>query len=176
MQKFTIFNTKWGFFGLAGAKNCLFCAHLPVFEPEKVKANLLKYLPSAQFDKSFFKNLQQQITAYFAGELIKFDPVPVALDGLTSFTEKVLSACKQIPYGQTISYSALAAKLDKPTACRAVANALAKNPLPLIIPCHRVIRANGQIGGFSAAGGVKLKKKLLQHEQRKIIIPACSRS
>ena len=169
MQKYTIFKTKWGHFGLAGTENSLLRTHLPADEPEKVKCGLLKNLQTAQYDKNFFKALQQQIAAYFDGELVKFEPVPFAFDGLSSFTAKVLKTCGRIEFGRTVSYSVLAAKLGSPSAGRAVGNALAKNPLPLIIPCHRIIRSDGRIGGFSASGGVKLKNKLLQHEQKAII-------
>ena len=81
-----------------------------------------------------------------------------------------MTACRDIRFGQTVSYGRLAEMAGKPGAARAVGRALAKNPLPLIIPCHRVICANGKIGGFSAPGGVTLKKRLLQLEQEASIL------
>ena len=88
------------------------------------------------------------------------------LDGLSPFYKSVLTACKFVRFGQTINYGELAKKAGRPSSARAVGNALARNPLPLIIPCHRVIRSDGSLGGFSALGGLSLKRKLLAHEQK----------
>jgi len=163
--KYTIFKTKWGYFGLAAGDNGLFRTCLPLAGPEKVKSHLLQNLPNPRYDKIIFKTAQEQIIAYFEGASISFRNIPVVLDGSSSFHSSVLSACRNIGFGRTISYSGLAKKLGRPAAARAVGGALAKNQLPLIIPCHRIIRSDGKIGGFSAAGGKDLKAKLLKHEQ-----------
>jgi len=136
------------------------------------------------FDKNLFKTLQEQITAYFEGAYVDFSQgVPIVLNGFSPFGSSVLCACRRIRFGQVVTYSALAQKIGRPAAVRAVGNALARNPLPLIIPCHRVVRsprrfasqseaaggklvpAQAGIGGFSAPGGVDLKKRLLLHEK-----------
>jgi methylated-DNA-[protein]-cysteine S-methyltransferase len=167
-MKYTIFRTKWGYFGLASTDNGLLRTVLPAAKREKAKSQLLKNLPAAQYDKDLFKAAQEQITAYFDGECINFRDIPVVLDGLDLFTRRVLTACRDIRFGQTVSYGRLAELAGKPGAARAVGGALAKNPLPLIIPCHRVVCANGKIGGFSAAGGRNLKEKLLKHEYQSL--------
>jgi O-6-methylguanine DNA methyltransferase len=114
----------------------------------------------------FLRTLQEQITAYFDGAHINFSQdIPLGLDRFSSFGISVLTACRAVEFGQTITYSRLARKSGRPAASRAVGSVLAKNPLPLIIPCHRVIRSDGKLGGFSAPGGVKLKKRLLLHEK-----------
>jgi methylated-DNA-[protein]-cysteine S-methyltransferase len=111
------------------------------------------------------KQLQQQIVAYFGGATVDLGPeIPVDLTELTHFQAAVLTACRQIKFGQTITYAQLAEKIGKPNAARAVGNALAKNPLPLIIPCHRILRSDNGLGGFSAPGSTKLKARLLSHE------------
>jgi len=121
---------------------------------------------SIEFDKTFFKPIQEQIAAYFEGAYVNFNPdIPVMLDGFSQFCTSVLTACRNVSFGQTITYGELAKKLGRPAAVRAVGNALAKNPLPLIIPCHRVIRSDGSLGGFSAPAGLSLKRRLLAHEQ-----------
>ena len=170
--KFTIFKTKWGYFGLAGSEIALCRSCLPLPEPERVKSQLLKNpsLPnnksSIQFDKTLFRPLQEQIIAYFEGACIDFDSdIPIILNGFSSFTCSVLSSCRKTGFAQTITYAGLASKIGRPAASRAVGNALAMNPMPLIIPCHRVIRSDGRIGGFSAAGGKNLKARLLKHEK-----------
>jgi methylated-DNA-[protein]-cysteine S-methyltransferase len=171
VTKYTIFKTKWGYFGLAGTENGLCRTQLPASKPEKIKSRLLKNLPAARFDKSFCKNLQQQITAYFEGGIIKFSrDVPLILDGFTSFGTSVLRTCRKIELGQTITYGQLAKKAGRPNASRAVGSTLAKNPMPLIIPCHRIIRSDGKLGGFSAPGGISVKKKMLKLESEALNI------
>ncbi len=165
-QKYVIFRTKWGYFGLAGTEKGLLRTCLPT-TPQKAKSLLLKRLQKAEYDTTFLKGLQKQITAYFDGSYVDFDRgVPIALNRLSSFAQRVLKTCRNIRYGETISYGRLAQRAGRSGAARAVGRVMANNPLPLIIPCHRVTCSNGKLGGFSAAGGVKLKKRLLLHEQK----------
>jgi len=167
--KYVIFKTKWGYFGLAGTDSRLCRTHLPGSELPEIESLLLKNCLNAQFDKAYFRILQQQIAAYFEGSRVNFGPeIPVSLDGLGIFSRKVLTFCRKIAFGQSVTYAGLAKKAGRPAASRAVGNALAKNPLPLIIPCHRVLRTDGKMGGFSAPGGISLKKKLLYLEQKPI--------
>jgi methylated-DNA-[protein]-cysteine S-methyltransferase len=86
----------------------------------------------------------------------------------TVFQKKVWSALLKIPKGRTITYKELAGRIGKPKAARAVANAVGANPLPPYIPCHRVIRSNGSLGGYSGKGGIKTKRDLLVKEGVKI--------
>ena len=168
---YSVFNTEWGCFGLAATEKGLIRTHLPDPSPEKVKANLLKNLSDTRYSQWLFNPIQQQIIAYFLGTRIHFfTDVPLVLDGLSPFTRQVLMACRKIPFGQTVSYLELAKKVQCPASSRAVAGALAKNPLPLIVPCHRVISSDGKIGGFSAPGGVNLKKKMLLLEGANLLV------
>lgn len=106
------------------------------------------------------RETKKQLQAYFNGSLREFD-VPIRLEG-TPFRLKVWQALQQIPYGQTISYGELARRIDQPAACRAVGGANHHNPIAIIVPCHRVIAADGTIGGYG--GGLPLKRALLQLE------------
>ena len=101
-----------------------------------------------------------QLSEYFAGKRNSFD-IPLSLKG-TEFQKNVWNALLQIPYGKTISYAQLAKKVNNPKACRAVGSANGKNPVAIIIPCHRVIAANGSLGGY--AYGLETKKQLLELE------------
>ncbi len=167
MVKYTIFETSWGYFGLAGTENTLLRTHLPVTKTKRIETNLLKSLPEAKYDRWFFNPLQRYITAYFDGGYVAFDgSTEIKLLGFSKFGGRILTICRKIKLGETISYGRLAKRLGKPAASRAVGNILARNPLPLIIPCHRIIRSDGKPGGFSAAGGVRLKEKLLRHEKK----------
>ena len=85
------------------------------------------------------------------------------LSGLTSFQRKVLEVVKTIPYGETKSYKWVAERMGKPRAARAVGQALKRNPYPKVIPCHRVIRSDGKLGGYSK--GIQKKKRLLKEEE-----------
>ena len=167
VTKYTIFQTKWGYFGLAGTEYGLCRTQLPGSNPEKIKTLLLKNDPVAQHDKNFCKILQQQIAAYFEGNNIKFSrDIYLNLDGLSSFSISVLKACRKIENGRMITYGQLAKKAGRPKASRAVGSVMAKNPMPLIIPCHRIIRSDGKMGGFSAPGGITLKNKMLELERQ----------
>ncbi len=162
-----IFRTKWGYFGLAGTESALCRTQLPALKSGIIESQLLENLPLARFDRTFFKALQEQITAYFEGTRVNFSPdTPLLLDGFTGFSQSVLNTCRKIGFGRTISYAGLASESGRPAASRAVGSALAKNPLPLIIPCHRVLRSDGKLGGFSAPGGISLKKKMLELERQ----------
>ncbi|MDE6478216.1 MAG: MGMT family protein [Alphaproteobacteria bacterium] len=94
------------------------------------------------------------------------NPTDIDIDALggTSFQRDVWRALTKIPRGETRTYAQLAAMAGHPTAIRAVANAVGKNPMPPIIPCHRIIRSDGKIGGYSAPGGITTKRRLLQSE------------
>ncbi len=164
--KYTVFKTKWGYFGLTGTENGLSRTCLPLSNPERVKSQLLITQEAPRFEKRLFKTVQEQVTAYFEGAYVNFADIPIVLDGLSNFCSSVLTACRGIRFGQVVTYSGLAKKMGRPAAARAVGNALTKNPLPLIIPCHRIIRSDGQLGGFSAVGGMNTKAKLLKHEQQ----------
>jgi methylated-DNA-[protein]-cysteine S-methyltransferase len=108
-----------------------------------------------------FGSLIDRLRAYFNGDRIDFTDEPV-LCGATPFQCRVWQATRLIPYGETRSYLWLAEQLGKPGATRAVGQALAKNPLPIIIPCHRVVNTDGGPGGFS--GGLTMKRYLLNLE------------
>jgi len=103
----------------------------------------------------------KQLDEYFAGERKKFD-LPLAPEG-TPFQQAAWKQLQKIPYGQTISYSQEAKAVGHPKACRAVGSANGKNPIAIIIPCHRVIAANGGLGGY--ASGLENKIKLLELEK-----------
>lgn len=113
-----------------------------------------------QGDSALLREAQQQIDAYFAGRLRSFE-LPLAPAG-TDFQREVWSMLARIPYGETWSYGELARHLGKPGAVRAVGAANGRNPLPIVLPCHRVIGADGSLTGFG--GGLPIKQFLLQLE------------
>jgi methylated-DNA-[protein]-cysteine S-methyltransferase len=104
------------------------------------------------------------LQCYFNHERISFAQLPVDLQGLTGFQQLVLTLATQIPYGQVVSYGCLAQLSGHPGAARAVGGAMAANPIPIIIPCHRVVAASGALTGYSGPGGIVMKKNLLSLE------------
>lgn len=109
--------------------------------------------------------VRRQLDAYFAGERQTFD-LPLNLQG-TDFQRAVWQALTTIPYAHTTSYGELSRQIQKPTASRAVGAANGRNPIPIIIPCHRVIGSNGTLTGF--AGGLAAKHWLLSHESKHLL-------
>src|SRR5262249_45725910 len=114
-----------------------------------------------QPDDELLQPAIEQLRAYFAGELLNFD-LPLVLRG-TRFQRKVWEKLRSIPYGTTVSYSWLAKIVGLPSGARAVGGANGSNKLPIVVPCHRVIAADGSLGGFGL--GLGRKRWLLEHEK-----------
>ena len=105
----------------------------------------------------------QQVREYLDGQRTAFD-LPTDLSVLTDFQRQVLAATQQIPRGRIATYMEIARKIGNPKAVRAVGQALGRNPIPIVIPCHRVIASDGSLGGYSGGGGLETKGKLLKLE------------
>lgn len=163
MVKYAVVPTEWGEVLLAGNSRGLCGLMLPPASPCDPHERAQKRWPGAQHAASLLQDLQGQIAEYFRGEYVEFAASVDLLD-VGEFQRRVLQACRLIPYGQTVTYAELARAIGQPAAARAVGAALKENPIPLVIPCHRVILRNGALGGFSAEQGVKLKKRLLALE------------
>ena len=116
--------------------------------------------PDWIYNEKPFAVARQQLTEYFAGERREFD-LPLKLNG-TEFQMSVLRALQQIPYGETTSYAEIAERVGRPKAVRAVGAANGRNPIPIIVPCHRVIGSHGELTGFG--GGLETKEALLRLE------------
>ncbi len=127
--------------------------------PGRGQALLVEETP----DSPLFRGLPAQLASYFDGQPIQF-AVPLDLDGATEFQKKVWRIARTIEYGQTRTYGWIARQLGRPEAARAVGNAMGQNPVPPIVPCHRVMRSDGGLGGFSS--GIELKKLMLRLEGR----------
>lgn len=105
-----------------------------------------------------------RLQRYAEGEPDPFLDLPIELHGNTNFQRQVIYHCRRIPAGETLTYGELAARAGSPKAARAVGQVMATNRIPIIIPCHRVVSAQGRLGGFSAPGGLHTKRRLLQLE------------
>ena len=113
-------------------------------------------------------SLVQRLRAYASGTPDDFCDVAVDPGPVSKFRERILDQCRKIPFGRTLSYAGLAAKAGFPRAARAVGNCMAGNRIPLIVPCHRVVRSDGRLGRYSACGGTRMKRRLLALESGKL--------
>jgi methylated-DNA-[protein]-cysteine S-methyltransferase len=131
---------------------------------KKQPAPMAKTLKEAGAEIKILARAARELGAYFGGQLKKFE-VPLDLSG-TPFQKKVWSALARIPYSETRSYRDVAAKIGNAKAVRAVGSANGKNPVCIIVPCHRVISSDGSLGGYS--GGLHVKTKLLELERKPV--------
>lgn len=116
----------------------------------------------------------EKIHKHLEGEAQDFRDVPVDLEGVGPFFRQVYEAAREIPAGQTRTYGEIAKAVGQPTAAQEVGQAMSKNPVPIIVPCHRVSAAGGKLGGFSAPGGPATKAKLLALEGAAVNLPLFS--
>ncbi len=114
--------------------------------------------------------LVDQISRFAEGEATDFGDLRIDVSHLTPFGRKVTTACRRIPWGETRTYGQLAKLAGRPGAARAVGSVMARNRVPLIVPCHRVVPACGGLGGFSAPQGVSMKRRLLDLERTSCLV------
>lgn len=162
--EYRIVATGWGFIVLVGQGSKIKSLILPLPGPEMVQQALLRNGEDKLIENpTLLPRLAGQLTAYFAGHRVERWDCEPELTMMSEFTRRVLLVAARIPYGTVQTYGTLARDLGHPRGARAVGQALKRNPLPVIIPCHRVVAANG-LGGFTAPGGLKTKEALLKLE------------
>lgn len=159
---YTVFKTPLGWMAVLGSSAGLRRTTLPQQSLTRALSLLGDSYKEAALSPVFFKDVVRRFRLYFSGHTVAF-PDTLDLRGRTDFRCRVWEATRKITYGQTRSYRQIAQQIGEPEAAQAVGQALERNPLPIIIPCHRVINSNGTPGGFS--GGLALKKRLLALEK-----------
>ena len=159
--KYTAFDTDMGWVGMLGSARGLLRTTLPQRLAQAVHQLLGDGVNCATWASHLFDDLVQRLRIYFGGHMVTF-PDELDLSGATAFQREVWGVTKLIPYGETRSYAWVAEQIKRPEAVRAVGQALARNPLPIVIPCHRVLTTNGKLGGYS--GGLEWKSYLLNLE------------
>lgn len=155
---YIIFNTDMGWVGIAGTAAGLVRIILPRPSAPEIRERLKDVTSLGIQSPHLFQDLMNRFILYFSGRVIDF-PDRLDLSGGTPFQREVWETAKLIPYGETQSYGWIARQMGNPKAVRAVGQALGKNPLPIIVPCHRVLASGGKLGGFSS--GLDLKRRLL---------------
>jgi methylated-DNA-[protein]-cysteine S-methyltransferase len=159
--KYTVFETSRGWIGCLGSQLGLKKATLPQLSPQLALEELDGSAGQEVWSPDSFIEIVSFFIDYFSGQSHKF-PWALDLECATPFQRQVWEATRSIPYGETRSYSWVANCIGKPAAVRAVGQALGKNPLPIVVPCHRVIAADGDLRGFG--GGLEMKRTLLRLE------------
>jgi O-6-methylguanine DNA methyltransferase len=162
--KYTVFFVPFGWCGLVKGEKGLLKIFIPELEKKKLNCEIKLIYPSSVYSENFFSIEKSDIIRYFNGFRTEFSFM-LDFSGSTLFQRNVWSVTSAIPYGEVRTYGWIADKIKNPEAVRAVGNALGKNPFPLAIPCHRVIKKSGAFGGFSGGTGTAMKARLLALEQ-----------
>jgi methylated-DNA-[protein]-cysteine S-methyltransferase len=160
------FETCRGWIGVAVTGQGI--AGATLFRPsqEAALAELWEGYPAATLlEPAVLPELEQRLRRYARGEPVRLDDLALDLRSCTPFQRQVLRIVQTIPPGQTWSYADVARAAGKPGAARAVGQVMARNPVPLFVPCHRVVASGGGLGGFSAPGGLNTKRELLELER-----------
>ena len=166
-SEYLVFETAGGFCGIAWNSIGITRFQLPTKSAEAAERLLLSRLRGAEPGAPTPEVVEAvaAVKRYFEGEKTDFSGVKLDLDDQDAFFKQIYSAARQVGWGRTTTYGILARELGAgPEAARDVGQAMAKNPVPLIIPCHRVLAAGGKIGGFSAPGGSAAKIRMLELE------------
>ena len=167
MHHYHIFSTASGFCGIAWSDAGITRFQLPTRGAESTERLLLQRLPGGEPHEppAEIAAAVAAVRRYFEGQQTDFSDFELDLDSQDVFSKRIYAAARKIPWGSTTTYGALAKELGAgPEAARDVGQAMAKNPVALIIPCHRVLAAGGKIGGFSAPGGSSTKLRMLEME------------
>ncbi len=165
MYIYTLVPTSMGWVSIIASENGIMRLGLPR-ETREAALSIISSLHRAHRDDRFLEKLAGKIKDYFAGNKVIFDE-KLDLAGFSPFYLDVWRLTREVPYGYTASYSEIARQACKPRACRAVGQALGHNPVPVIVPCHRIIRSDGSLGGFS--GGLNIKSRLLEIERTETV-------
>lgn len=162
----TTFSTSLGVCGVSWTSRGIESFSLPEATGAAIETRLaaIPGYTKASSPPSWVKELIRKVKAHTKGHAQDFSEVPLSFSGISEFMLFVFQAARKIPSGTVMTYSELAGLIGKPNAARAVGNALRKNPIPLLVPCHRVIASSGKLGGFSAPGGLAAKVALLECE------------
>jgi len=163
---FALFDTALGGGGIAWNSGGVVGVHLPARDTAATRLRLeQKFRDARESDPSAeVARTIERIVALLRGERVDLSAVPLDMTGIDKFDRDVYVAAREIPAGDTRTYGEIAKRLGRPEAARDVGVALARNPFAIVVPCHRVVAANGKTGGFSAGGGVATKLKLLAIE------------
>jgi methylated-DNA-[protein]-cysteine S-methyltransferase len=165
-MEFTLFDTALGRCGIAWGPRGISAVQLPEADEQALRRRLARTMPSAHESPPppEVQNAIDAIVALLDGEPRDLATVALDMERLPEFNRRVYAVARAVPPGGTITYGEIAERIGERGAAQAVGQALARNPFPIIVPCHRVLAAGGALGGFSARGGVATKRRMLAIE------------
>ena len=163
MVMFALFGTEMGTAALAWRDEVVVGVQLPERDTARTRAELLRYHPDAveSDPPQAIGRVISRIQALLSGGHDDLSDVEVDLSGLASFQRQVYEFVRTIPPGQAMTYRQVAEAVGAPGGAQAVGQAMGNNPVPIVVPCHRVVAAGGRLGGFSAPGGATTKRRML---------------
>jgi methylated-DNA-[protein]-cysteine S-methyltransferase len=161
-----LFPTDLGWFGLRGAGDRVIGLSIGHQSADEVRSAVETRFAAAAtpIEADWNPRLRRMLQDFARGVPTEFRQIEIDLGMITGFRERTLQAVRRIPYAATLTYGELAVRIGHANAARAVGSAMAANPLPILIPCHRVVGSGGSIGGFSGPHGIELKRRLLEME------------
>lgn len=162
IYRHTVFQTGFGWLAVVSSSKGVSQITLPQASARQALDLVADVLPQSTSDSRRFAGLTRRIRLYFQGVKVDFTDEPLDFETATAFQQSVWRITRSIPHGETRTYGWVARELANPNSSRGVGQALARNPLPILIPCHRVLAANGHLGGFT--GGLEMKRQLLDLE------------
>ena len=167
-RSFALFNTPIGTCAIAWSEQGILGLSLPDDDPEATRHFISSRVPGARESAPTpeVEAVIAEIGRLLAGEPVDLLGARLDLTGVSDFHKRVYDEARRIPPGSTMTYGQIAQRLKAPGTARVIGQALGANPFPIIVPCHRVLGANGAVGGFSAPGGVETKLRILNIERR----------
>jgi methylated-DNA-[protein]-cysteine S-methyltransferase len=165
-MNYALFDTAIGSCGVVWGERGIAGFHLPDANPARTRDGVTRRFPGASPAEPTAQVQQaiDGIVALFRGEKRDLREIVLDVEGLPDFNRRVYELARTIPPGTTLTYGEIAMRLGTPGMARAVGQALGQNPWPIVVPCHRVLAADGGMGGFSAPGGVSTKRRMLEVE------------
>jgi len=166
-QGFALFDTPIGTCAVAWSSRGIAGLQLPEPSPAETHARVRRRWPRAVEAESVPAGVQRavdRVRALLSGDAVDLADIPLDLEAVPAFHRQVYEVARTIPPGRTMTYGEIARRLGAPHESREVGRALGKNPVAIIVPCHRVLGADGKMGGFSANGGVSTKRRMLEIE------------
>jgi methylated-DNA-[protein]-cysteine S-methyltransferase len=163
-ESYCLFDTAIGPCGVAWSERGLTRLQLPESDRSATERRLKARAARRADPPAAVREVIAEIQRYLTGEAVDFSAVAIDLAKADAFQRKVYETARLLGWGQTASYGELALKIGEPGAAREVGQALARNPIPIVVPCHRIVASGSRIGGFSAPGGTLTKKWLLALE------------
>jgi methylated-DNA-[protein]-cysteine S-methyltransferase len=163
---YTFFPTSIGECGIAWSTRAIVGLGLPEANPRLMRSRFARRYSGCaeQAPPEYVYRVRTAVVGHLGGNNRDLAAFPIDLEGVPDFERRVYEAARMIPAGSTMTYGDIATAIDAPGAAQAIGQALAANPIALLVPCHRVVAADGKIGGFSAGGGATTKRRILRIE------------